>query len=431
VRRKGFNLNRPQTEFVGRFRTPLKSSQCANIAALSRDNRRHIQVAAVLALIAAIVISGGALYFYNTINPVHTDPAAVPSTVAGTLVDGYSVSVEEARGLARALMVQENLPGLSVAVALDGEILWAESFGYSNVERRTPVTPHTRFRTGSVSKTLTAAAVALLYDRGRIDLDAPIQTYVPAYPQKQWTISTRQLLADVSGVHRPRGDSSDNLAYGHCTSLGETLNAFANEPLSFEPGTKYQFSTYGWVLLSAAVESTSGEPFSTFMSREVFKPLGMESTALEGSDDNEDIVSFYFPRAAMRPSLGLQAGPGADYSCFFGAGAFLSTPSDLVRLGSAMLKPGLLKAETIKLFQTPLQLESGDSTGFALGWKADTIELSGAPARVLRHRATPTGSTVSLSLFPDRKLAIAVTTNVTHGLTVDPFALQVAEAFAR
>jgi hypothetical protein len=96
-----------------------------------------------------------------------------------------------------------------------------------------------------------------------------------------------------------------------------------------------------------------------------------------------------------------------------------------------MLKPGLLKAETIKLFQTPLQLKSGVSTGFALGWKVDNIEFAGAPARVLRHRATPTGSTVSLSLFPDRKLVIAVTTNVTHGLTVDPFALQVAEAFTR
>jgi len=134
----------------------------------------------------------------------------------------------------------------------------------------------------------------------------------------------------------------------------------------------------------------------------------------------------------MNPSLGLEAGPGADYSCFAGAGAFLSTPSDLVRLGSAMLKPGLLAAETIRLFQTPLQLESGASTGFALGWKVDTIQLAGAPSRLLRHRATPTGSTVSLSLFPDRSMVIAVATNVTHGMeAVDPFALQVAEAFVQ
>jgi CubicO group peptidase (beta-lactamase class C family) len=378
-----------------------------------------------------VIVGGAALYFFLTINPVHTDPAAVPSTAAAAPAAQYLGAVEKARSGARALLVQENLPGLSVAVAIDGDIVWAEGFGFADVERRAPVTPRTRFRTGSVSKTLTAAAVALLYDRGRIDLDAPVQTYVNAYPQKQWSISTRQLLGDVAGVHRPRGDSNDNLAYGHCTSLGEALMPFADEPLSFEPGTKYQFSTYGWVLLSAVVESASGTPFPIFMSREVFEPLGMERTALEGPDEDADTVSFYFPRTAMRSSLGLQSGPGADYSCFAGAGAFLSTPSDLVRFGSAMLKPGILRAETIRLFQTPVQLESGASTGFALGWKVDTIQLVGTPARLLRHRATPTGGTISLSLFPDRRLVVATTTNVSHAMTVDSFALQVAEAFVR
>jgi serine beta-lactamase-like protein LACTB, mitochondrial len=398
---------------------------------LSRNNRWQVGVAVALVFAVIVIVGGGAAYFFLTINPVHTDPASVPSTVAAPPAGRYSGAVEKARSLARALLVQENLPGLSVAVAIDGEIVWAEGFGFANVEPRAPVTPRTRFRTGSVSKTLTAAAVALLHDRGRIDLDAPVQTYVPSYPQKPWTISTRQLLGDVAGVHRIRGDSNDNLAYGHCTSLDEAVKVFAGEPLSFEPGTKYQFSTYGWVLLSAVVEDASGERFPRFMSREVFKPLGMDRTGLEGADDDADTVSFYFPRTAMRSSLGLQTGPGADYSCFAGAGAFLSTPSDLVRLGSAMLKPGLLTAETIKLFQTPLQLESGASTGFALGWKVETIQLAGAPVRLLRHRATPTGGTVSLSLFPDRSLVIAATTNVSHGTTVDPFALQVAEAFVR
>src|SRR4030095_15369457 len=157
---------------------------------------------------------------------------------------------------------------------------------------------------------------------------------------------------------------------------------------------------YGWVLLSAVVEAASKEPFPAFMSREIFKPLGMNRTGLEGAEEDTDTVSFYFPRAMMRSSLGLQTGRGADYSCFVGAGAFLSTPSDLVRLGSAMLKPGLLKPETIALFQTPLQLQSGASTGFALGWKVDDIQLTGQPARVLRHRARLFGGTTSLSIFP-------------------------------
>ncbi len=398
---------------------------------MSRQNRSPVGVQVALAIVAAAIILGGAASFFFTINPVHTDPAAVTSTVAAAPAERYSGAVEKARDLARGLLVQENVPGLSVAVAVNGKIVWAEGFGFANVERRTPVTPRTRFRTGSVSKTLTAAAVALLYDRGKIDLDAPVQTYVPSYPKKKWPISTRQLLGDVAGVHRVRGDGNDNLAYGQCKTLDQALEAFAAEPLSFQPGTKYQFSTYGWVLLSAVVEHASGQPFPMFMSREVFKPLGIDRTGLEGAGDDADTVSFYFPRFAMRSSLGLESGPGADYSCLEGAGAFLSTPSDLVRLGSAMLKPGLLTAETIRLFQTPLQLESGASTGFALGWKADTIQLGGEPARLLRHRATPTGSTVSLSLFPDRSLVIAAMTNVTHGMAVDSFALQVAGAFVQ
>jgi CubicO group peptidase (beta-lactamase class C family) len=164
--------------------------------------------------------------------------------------------------------------------------------------------------------------------------------------------------------------------------------------------------------------------------RHVELAVTLVSLAAKRADNDADIVSFYFPRAAMRSSFGLESGPGADYSCFAGAGAFLSTPSDLVRLGSAMLNPGFLMAETIKLFQTPQRLDSGASTGFALGWKVDSIQLAGAPTRLLRHRATPTGSTVSLSLFPHRNLLIAATTNTTHGMAaVDPFALQVAEAF--
>ena len=133
----------------------------------------------------------------------------------------------------------------------------------------------------------------------------------------------------------------------------------------------------------------------------------------------------------MQVSLGVEGAPAADYSCFAGAGAFRSTPSDLVRLGSAMIKPGLLKAGTVALFQMPLQLESGASTGFALGWKVDRVLLAGKPARLVRHRANLIGGAVSLWLIPDLGLVIAAASNVSHTDSVDPFSLQIAEAFVR
>jgi serine beta-lactamase-like protein LACTB len=398
---------------------------------LPRSNRRLEAAVALFFVVAIVVVGGVALnVFLNIAPPVHTDPAAVPASMGTASAERYAGAVEKTRSLSRALLVQENLPGLSLAVAVDGKIVWAEGFGYASVERRAPVTPSTRFRAGSVSKTLTAAAVALLYDRGRIDLDAPVQTYVPAYPQKQWTVTTRQLLGDIAGVHRLRGENNnnDNVPRGNCTSLAQALQIFSVEPLAFEPGTRYRYSTYGWILLSAVVESAAAKSFATFMSDEIFQPLGMDRTALEGTPSDADTVSFYGTKRSFGVDQGVTDAAEENYSCFFGAGGFFSTPSDLVRLGSAMLKPGLLKPETIALFQTPLQLKSGASTGFALGWKVDDIQLAGRPVRVLRHRARLFGGTTSLSIFPELGLVVAAMSNENDD-TVDPFALQVAETF--
>ena len=190
-----------------------------------------------------------------------------------------------------------------------------------------------RFRLGSVSKTLTAAAVALLHDRGRIDLDAPVQRYVPAYPDKPWTVTTRQLMGDIAGVNVMRGDNNDQMPHFECTNIDEALKFFADEPLFFEPGTKYRFSTNGWILLSAVVEATARESFATFMTREVFTPLDMDSTVLEANETLPDTTSFYFPRAAESTQFGVEEAGRRHNSCLFGAGAYLSTPTDMTRFG--------------------------------------------------------------------------------------------------
>jgi CubicO group peptidase (beta-lactamase class C family) len=176
------------------------------------------------------------------------------------------------------------------------------------------------------------------------------------------------------------------------------------------------------------VEGAAAKSFATFMSDEIFQPLGMDRTVLEGTPSDADTVSFYGTKRSFGVDQGVTDAAEENYSCFFGAGGFFSTPSDLVRLGSAMLKPGLLKSETIALFQTPLQLKSGASTGFALGWKVDDIQLAGRAVRVLRHRARLFGGTTSLSIFPELGLVVAAMSNENDD-SVDPFALQVAETF--
>ena len=390
------------------------------------------RIEAALAVLFAVVmlLVGGRALWVRSKKPLYEDAAAVPSTAAAARSGRYAGAVEESRRLARALAANDNLAGLSVAVARDGEVVWTEGFGWADLEDRIPVTPRTQFRLGSVSKTLTASAVALLHERGRLDLDAPVQRYVPAYPQKPWTVTTRQLMGDIAGVHRIRGDNNDNLPGGQCANLDEALATFADEPLLFEPGTRYRFSTYGWILLSAVVEAAAEEPFPAFMTREILEPLAMQSTVLEDGADVPDVTSFYTPRASMHTTLGVRERARSHNSCLAGAGAFFSTPSDLVRFGSAMLKPGLLKADTIALLQTPLRLASGASTDFALGWKVERVQLAGAPARMVAHRATPNGSTVALLTFPDHGVVVAAASNISPAQGVDAVSRKIADAFA-
>jgi CubicO group peptidase (beta-lactamase class C family) len=398
----------------------------------SARRRGEGALAAFIAGAAVIVVVVAALlYFGSTVTPVHTTAEAIPSTPAGTDAERYVAAVNEGRQLARAVLVAENVPGLSVAVALDGAIVWTEGFGYAAPDR-TLVTPSTRFRLGALSKPMTSVAAALLYDRGRLDLEAPVQRYVPTYPQKQWPITTRQLMGDVAGVHRGRGDNvdGDSMPTQHCANLDQAVALFADDRLRFEPGTQYRYSIYGWVLVSAVVERAGGEPFTSFMEREVFEPLGMDRTVVADREGVDDAAS-YTPRSILGTRLGIEDDPPPDYSCLAGAGAVLSTPTDLVRLGSAVLKPGLLRAETIKVLQTPMRLASGTSTTYGLGWTVRSVELAGQQVRMVSHRGSPRGGTVSLLTFPDLGLAVAAAANMTDVAGVNRLALQVADAFAR
>jgi serine beta-lactamase-like protein LACTB, mitochondrial len=391
--------------------------------------RARSRAEAVLSLLAIVIVAVAVpLYFAFIPNHVHTDPAAVPSTTAEVDAKSHAAAVEKARRLARARLVEENLPGLSVAVAVEGAMVWVEGFGYADVDHA-PVTPLTRFRLGALSKPLTATAAALLYERGRLDLDAPVQRYVPAYPHKQWTVTTRQLMGDVAGVHRIRGDNNDAMPVEHCESLDEAVAMLKDEPLLFEPGTEHRYSIWGWVLVSAAVEGAAGESLSRFMLRQVFEPLAMERTSVAETEGLDEVASYNLG-SVLGARLGIKkASLQPDYSCVAGGGAFLSTPSDLVRFGSAMLKPGLLKASTIAAFQTPTRLASGASTTYALGWTVGTMQLAGKPARMVSHRGSPRGGSVSLLIFPDLGLTVAAAANVSSASGINPFALQVAEAF--
>jgi CubicO group peptidase (beta-lactamase class C family) len=306
-----------------------------------------------------IAIFGLRMYMTATATTLHPEAERVPSVTNADPSPTWLGAVARGRDVTRAALSEQNLPGLSVAVGMAGDIVWTEGFGYADLENRTPVTPNHRFRIGTASPVLTSAAVGLLLEQERLKLDEEIQTYVPEFPRKQWRVTLGQLMGHVAGVRNDGGDESP-LYFQHCERPADGLQFFADRDLLFEPGTQYRYSSYGWIAVSAAVEAAAGEPFLTFMQEQVFDPLGMRETRADSATKEIlDRVIPYFPRYAADPTYGLHLMRDLDYSCYAGSSVFLSTPSDLVRFGLAINRGTLLKSATVESLQTSQRLASG------------------------------------------------------------------------
>jgi CubicO group peptidase (beta-lactamase class C family) len=383
---------------------------------------------AVGALLAAIV--GLFAYMSVTATPLHPDRQNVPSVTHSNPSRQWADAVEQGRQIVRAGLTEQNLPGLSVAVGVGGDIVWTEGFGWADLETRTPVAPHMRFRIGTASKVLTSAAVGLLLEKNRLKLDDEIQTYVPEFPEKQWPVTLRQLMGHLAGVRTDGGDEGP-LFSERCDRPVEGLQHFAERSLLFEPGTQYRYSSYGWIVVSAAVEAAADEPFLRFMRTQIFEPLGMDGTTADSATESiPDRATLYFPRFGADPRYGLHLMREIDYSCYAGASAFLSTPSDLVRFGMAINSGKLLQPATVQLLQAPQRLPSGEETGYGLGWDLESVTLAGEQTRVVGHDGESLGGMVtSLMTFPERGLVVAVTSNISYADTF-ALALKIAQAFA-
>jgi serine beta-lactamase-like protein LACTB, mitochondrial len=369
----------------------------------------------------------------------HPHPQDVPSITYSAPLPRWADAAGEGRQIAHAALLEQNLPGLSVAVGIGGDMVWAEGFGWADLESRTPVTPDTRFRIGTASVALTSAAVGLLLEDGRLQLDEVIQTYVPAAiqtyrpaaPQKHWRMTLRQLMGHVAGVPNDGGDEGP-LFSERCQRPIDALQFFSGyeRELLFAPGTQYRYSSYGWILVSAAVEAAAEEPFFTFMRKQIFEPLGMDDTMPDSATEPiADRATFYFPRLAAEPRYGLHLMRQIDFSCYAGSSAFLSTPSDLVHFGMAIGGGTLLQPATVRLLQTPQRLASGKETGYGLGWDLETVALAGGEARVAFHNGTSLGGKVaSLLTFREGRIVVAVTSNISYADTF-AVAVKIAEAF--
>ena len=342
-----------------------------------------------------------------------------PLAAQGPAVAAEDSTISAARARIVDSMAKAGVPGVSITVLRHGRRIWSEGLGFADLEQRVRVTPLTRFRIGSVSKSLTAAALGLLVEAGRLDLDAPVQRYVPGFPVKRWPITSRQLGGHVAGIRHYRGD--EFLSMRRYATVEEGLAIFRDDSLEFEPGTQYLYSSYGWNLLSAVIEGASGERFLDFMRTRVFFPLGLRQIV----PDHPDSIIAFRARWYTGARDSLANAPYVDQSYKWAGGGFLSTTEDLAIFGQAMLAGTLLKPATFALLTTAQRTRDGKDTGYGIGWG---VGRDRAGRRRIAHSGGSTGGTAYLILYPDDGLVLAMLANSDR-----PFigiARSIAEAFA-
>ena len=327
-------------------------------------------------------------------------------TAQSTIADKhYKTAIQKAeRYVIDSLQVKQDIPGISVCVGNKQKILWAQGFGYADLENNVKVTTTSRFRVGSVSKMLTVMAVGRLYQQGKLDLDAPVQKYVPAFPEKNYPITSRQLAGHLSGIRHYRKTDPLNIPKRY-KSVTESLSIFKDDTLLFKPGTASEYSSYGYNLLSAVVESAAGVDFLSYMCDSIFLPAGLTNTAPDYSDSIvHNRVRFYEHSKSRLVNASL-----VDNSYKWAGGGFVSTPSDLVTMGQVLLNHTLLDAKTVELLFASQQLENGKKTNVGIGWR------SGADAkgrRIIHHGGLIDGGRTFVLIYPDNDLIFAITANM-------------------
>jgi len=317
----------------------------------------------------------------------------------------------------KALKDQYRLPSLSLAIGIGDKVVFAEAIGHQDIHTRREADASTQYSIGSIAKSMTGIALAKLVDMGKVDLDAPVSNYVdtPAYTQ---TFTVRELASHVAGVPHdtPEREIAEFVKVIDHESPFESFSVFSSHPLLFAPGTAFEYSSNGYILLSAVIESAAGMSYLEFLESTVWSEFGMNSTALDTSVAGKDHETTYYA-GIDRENGHVTSETKRDRSFLFGAGGFISTPSDLVKMARATYPGEYLSARLMQEILTPTELKSGEVNPerYSLGWRVGEIRLADGEDRgwsVLHHGGvTDEAATGFLLVVPDCRASIAFTTN--------------------
>lgn len=332
--------------------------------------------------------------------------SAVATVPAESLFKPFAEIAEDERS-------RQRIPGLAVAYGDGGAVRWSRGFGMADIERAIPASADSIFRFASVSKPITATAALRLAERGALDLDAPVQTYVPSFPRKPWPVTCRQLLCHVTGIRHYV--NAENLNTRRFANLLQTLECFRDEALLFEPGTQFSYSSYGYNLLGCAIEGATGRSFMEALNEEIFLPAGMAgSRADDPRGTIHGRVTGYTKGLEGTPVLA----PPVDASNRIPGGGLCGPVADLVRFGLACLNGRIVNqntwAEMCRVQRTRAGAPCGDVKhgyfmGHGLGW---LLYTDSAGREIVRYGGLQAGARAALYLLPASGVVVAAVANI-------------------
>jgi CubicO group peptidase (beta-lactamase class C family) len=343
---------------------------------------------------------------------------ASPSAADARPRAAYGQAIAKSRAMLDDVL--QLYPGTAVAVAVGDEIVWSTAFGFADVDRQRPVSRSTQFRIYEAAMPLTATVMARLAEEGRIDLDAPIQRYLPDAGESALPVTLRALAAHLGGV---RDLGEDEEVPGTCSGARDALRALGGgNPFVRPAGLALSVSRYGYMMLSAALEAATGERFADLLNETIAGPTGMTSTLI-------DDPRRYLPGRTQfyeRGFLGLlRSARTVDTSCRSGAGGLVSTTEDLVRFASALLRGEIVRRETLETMFTPQKTRTGQRTGYGLGWY---VETDARGRRYVWHDGRGVGGRAAIVVVPHARLVTVMLSNI-EGERLDEHARRIAAFF--
>jgi serine beta-lactamase-like protein LACTB, mitochondrial len=306
-------------------------------------------------------------------------------------------------------MAANSAPGISAAVVENGEYVWSAGFGMADLENFVPATSSTLYRLGSISKPLTSTAAMELWERGKLDLDAPVQKYCAVFPKKESLITTRELLGHLGGIRHYKSDPKEDLEGSNTKHFDNGIEAgikfFENDPLVAQPGTHFHYSTQGYTLVGCAVEGASGEKYVDYMRENVFAPAGMVRTQ---ADDRFAIITYRTRFYSKDKSGAVVNADFLDSSYKVPGGGWLSSAEDMARFEVAMLSDKLVKRTTRDIMWTAQKPSDGAKDDYGLGWGTGTMD---SVVRV-GHSGSQQGCSTSIIIAPDKGAGVVVLINM-------------------